>query len=321
MPQIILTCGPACEKPEILSRMASLATGFRLNIAHLSEENLQIWLQRLQDMRQQCGRNFTIFLDLQGAKVRIGEYRAVSALPEKVELFHGAVSDNSSMIPVTAASVFEQTRVDDRLLLNDGRVVLKIIEKGSEKMVAEVLRNGPLSSGKGLNSPDRVFELARVTENDRRAIAISRAIDNVAYAVSFVADGRESELFRSLTVDAPLIAKIERRHAMQNLEEIDKKFAGLWFCRGDLGAEAGLKELGRLQREFVEILPCLRNQALIAGEVLGSMISASLPSRAEIVQLYDAMHSGFAGFVLSDETACGRQIDAVVDFLDFWCKD
>jgi len=124
-----------------------------------------------------------------------------------------------------------------------------------------------------------------------------------------------------LTGSARLVAKIEQRAAMRHLAAIDVRFDEFWFCRGDLGAEVGLKELGFLQAQFVSAIPQFRRPALIAGEVLGSMVSNAYPSRAEVVQLYDVMQGGFAGIVLSDETACGSQVAAVVDFCRFWFFD
>jgi len=321
MNNLVLTCGPACENDELLLRMATLATGFRLNVAHLSFEKLTAWLDRLQSLRRQSGCNFLTVLDLQGAKVRIGQYPVVASLPERVELFRGEETERIDRIPVPAESVFAQTSAGDLLVLNDRRVILRVISKTDETLQAEVIKNGALSSGKGLNSPDRVFELARATEKDRGAIECSRAFDNIVYAVSFVADGQESEIFRPLVGNRRLIAKIEQRQAMQNLAQIDKNFDEIWFCRGDLGAEAGLKELGHLQQQFVAELPGLRKPALVAGEVLGSMVANAFPSRAEIVQLYDCGQAGFSGLVLSDETACGAQVSAVIDFLEYWLKE
>jgi len=300
--------------------MAAVADGFRLNVAHLNSDRLESWLDRLQKLRQQVGRELSIVLDLQGAKVRIGKYPAVSSLPSQVELFLGSSSERCERIPIPAESVFTRTSVGDQLFLNDRKVILRVVGKSSESMQVELVQNGALSSGKGVNSPDRVFELARVTEGDRLAVECSREIANVSYAVSFVADGSESLLFRQLIGSRRLIAKIEQRAALQHLMKISAQFDELWLCRGDLGAEAGLKELGRLQRQFVDVLPQLSKPALIAGEVLGSMVVNAFPSRAEVVQLYDAMQSGFSGLVLSDETACGSQVAAVVDFLEYWFK-
>ncbi len=129
-------------------------------------------------------------------------------------------------------------------------------------------------------------------------------------------------MFRPLVKQHKLIAKIEQVAAFKNLQSIANKFSSLWLCRGDLGAEAGLNMLGKLQSEFSKAMKHVDCPCLLAGEVLGSMVKMPRPSRAEIVQQYDALQSGFNGIVLSDETACGENLTAVVDFLaqhfGFW---
>ncbi|HNW36570.1 MAG TPA: pyruvate kinase, partial [Candidatus Ozemobacteraceae bacterium] len=115
-----------------------------------------------------------------------------------------------------------------------------------------------------------------------------------------------------------LIAKIERPAALEKAEAIDACFDELWLCRGDLGAEAELRDLGRLQAGFVAQFPRLRHPKILAGEVLGSMVTSSLPSRSEIVHLHDALAAGFDGIVLSDETASGSHVDDVISFLKYY---
>ncbi len=318
----VFTCGPASEAAATLSLIASRADALRLNIAHMTTEKLHQWLDRLIELRDRENFKFRIVLDLQGAKVRIGRLPEVASLPATIELFYGAVSDSPDMIPVPTLSVFEKTEVGDRLLLNDRRVILRVTGRAGERLQAAVEKNGSLSSGKGLNSPDRVFEMARVTEHDAAAIAMSKEIAELDYAVSFVADGSESRLFRPLVGPSHrLIAKIEQRAAFAHLTAIDGAFDEFWLCRGDLGAEAGLRKLGAWQADFIRMLPGLQKPCLLAGEVLGSMVTLPNPSRAEIVQLYDATQAGFAGFVLSDETACGTQIAAVMQFIDYFFAD
>ena len=318
----VFTCGPASEDAELLAKIAGSAGGLRLNIAHLTPDALKGWLDRLIGLRVAIGRQFRIVLDLQGAKVRVGHVPAVKALPEQVELFFGEKSEQAGSIPVPNRSVFAMTSPGDRLLLNDRRIVIAITGKSEDRLQGKVEQNGPLSSGKGINSPDRVFELARVMPSDALAVEMSRHIENLDYAVSFVADGREKLLFRPLTgPDHRLIAKIEQRAAFDHLDAIAAGFDELWLCRGDLGAEVGLKSLGIMQRRFIDAMPELQRPCLLAGEVLGSMVVMAQPSRAEIVQLYDAMRDGFAGFVLSDETACGAQIPAVLSFVNDFFAD
>lgn len=322
MKSLVFTCGPSSESDAILRQLAETATSLRLNVAHLTAEQLKNWLKRLVALRSLVGRDFRIALDLQGAKVRIGQFPEVLELPASVELFYGEHSSSPRRIPVPNNSVFANTSPGDRLLLNDSKVVIEITDKSEQLLQGRVEQNGPLSSGKGLNSPDRVFELARVMPGDAAAIEMSRHILDLDYAISFVADGHEYDLFRPLAGNGHrLIAKIEQRAAIERLKAIDASFDELWFCRGDLGAEVGLKELGVMQQRFVNAIAGLQHPCLLAGEVLGSMVSMPRPSRAEVVQLHDAMNSGFAGLVLSDETACGSHVAAVLNFVRFFFAD
>ena len=315
---LICTGGPACEDYSTLKKLALICSGFRLNSAHLSENQLSSWLQRLDKLRTETGKNFNIIIDLQGAKVRIGKVPTVASLPDIVKLFYGESSQEEGLIPVFEKEVFSQTEVNDRLLLNDRKVILKVLEKdkNNEFLIAEVEQNGPLSSEKGLNSPDRVFMFSRVTEKDKKAISVSKRFENVSYAISFVADGNEVNLFKPIIENHALIAKIEQCAAFNYLEKIYANFDQLWLCRGDLGAEAGIKKLGFLQEKFIKDSVAHGKRPVLAGEVLGSMVERRYPSRAEVVQLYNAINDGFSGIVLSDETAVGKNVQAVIDFLN-----
>ncbi|MEW6711068.1 MAG: pyruvate kinase [Candidatus Riflebacteria bacterium] len=314
--QIISTIGPSSLEPRNLALMSQHSTSIRINVAHLNQAGLVECLDLLDRQRRNSGRNFRIILDLQGAKVRIGRFPSVDQLDENLTIFLGDSSDDCRRIPVPNEKVFQQSSVGDRLLLNDRRVILEVKKQGLDFIEARVRQNGALSSFKGLNSPDRVFEMARVMPGDAAAIKAAAGFGNVSFAVSFVADGKEAGLFKPLTGNTLLIAKIEQVAAFDHLKEIAARFDELWLCRGDLGAEAGFARLGELQRRFVGGIHALEKPCLLAGEVLGSMTVLNQPSRAEIVQLSDALNDGFCGFVLSDETAVGKQVPAVFRFLE-----
>lgn len=314
--EFILTIGPVSEAPEHLDLLARVATRFRLNVAHLTPEKLDRLLRRIADRFTVWGKVIPVVLDLQGAKLRIGSYPSVSAPPTKVELVLALESADPAVIPVPHESVFRRTETGDLLVLNDRKVVLRVTGKPSaDRMFAETLQAGELGPAKGINSPDRVFELARIAPVDHTAIEIGNPFPFVEYAVSFVGDGTEAALFRPLTGDRRLIAKIERRAAFAAMPVIDRAFDEHWLCRGDLGAEVGLRELGAMQEAFIALLPSLLRPRILAGEVLGSMTAAPHPSRSEIVHLHDIERAGFDGIVLSDETACGRHLPDVVAFL------
>jgi len=319
--KVIFTTGPSSESVNILRQMATLpnaAVSFRINTSHTDILKLSDWLKVLSNLRNEIGNNFEIILDLQGAKARIGEYPACESLPTEVILFFGEKSSEIGRIPVPIKSVFSKTNVGDKLFINDQKVILSVEGKTSDTLFCKVDKNGCVAAYKGINSPDRVFEPARVTSKDKEAIETSQFIDNLSYAISFVGDGKEHEMFKPFTGNHRLIAKIEQLKAFEHLETIAVKFDELWLCRGDLGAEAGLKKLGSLQRKFVSKISSLKKPCILAGEVLGSTVWSSQPSRGEIVQLDNALHEGFSGFVLSDETACGSNVEALLNFLENW---
>lgn len=316
MNHFILTIGPASEAPEQLDLLARVATCFRLNVAHLTPEKLERILRQISERFTIWGKVIPVVLDLQGAKLRIGSYPAVSSPPAEVELVQAFESADPAVIPVPHESIFRQTNPGDLLLLNDRKVVLRVRSKpAADRMFAETLQGGELGPAKGINSPDHAFELARVAPVDFTAIEIGNRFPFVEYAVSFVGDGSEADLFRPLIDGRRLIAKIERRSAFGNMPAIDRAFDEHWLCRGDLGADVGLRELGAMQEAFVAMFPRLTKRKILAGEVLGSMITAPHPSRSEVVHLHDVQRAGFHGIVLSDETARGRYLAEVVSFL------
>jgi pyruvate kinase len=312
----VLTIGPASEDPANLFLLRGAATRFRLNTAHLSSERLTELLQRLSDATPPGTEPLPVILDLQGAKIRLGRCPHGTLPLGEITLHLREETDTLTDLPLPHPEVFQQTRVGDILFLNDRRVTLEITAKTDSTTLRAVCRHpGEIGPGKGVNSPHHAFVPARVTPGDQCAIAIGNRFPFVEYAVSFLATGAEADLFRPLTGDRRLIAKIERPLALGHLEGICTRFDEVWLCRGDLGAEVGWRGLGRAQAEFTDRIATLGKPALLAGGVLGSMVFAPHPSRSEVVHLHDALTAGFAGIVLSDETACGSRVTDVVAFL------
>ncbi len=316
-PEIVLTVGPASDSVEAVTAMIGVATRFRLNAGHLDPETLRKRLERFAECFGSAGVKVRpVVIDLQGGKLRIGKYPAVTAVPEVVELRLGTESEDPAVIPVPHESVFQALERGDPIHLNDGKVILKVDDThGKDRIRAIRVRNGELGPQKGLNCPTRDFTLERPPDRDLAAVKIGMEFPFVEFAVSFVTSGQESQLYRPLTSERRLIAKIERSRVFKSVPVLDGNFDELWLCRGDLGSEIPYRELGPLQAEFARMIPHLGKPRLLAGEVLGSMILSPVPSRSEIVHLHDILRSGFDGFVLSDETARGKHLNEVLEFL------
>lgn len=312
IPHIVATLGPASADPACIAALMQGAARLRLNASHLDAEGLRRWLQTVARLRDQHGLDTPVVIDLQGAKMRVGQLAARDRLPEQVELRLGAGPfENPAVVPVPHPRLFAALRPGEVLSLNDDRVQLRVTRVAPDRVAATVTRNGPLSARKGINRTAHPVGCQALTEADEAALAVGGAFDFVQFAFSFVHTGAEAALLRGRTA-ARLVAKIERPEALAHLEAIDRQFDEIWLCRGDLGAQAGLHRLGALQRQFTEAIPALRCPALLAGQVLEHMTRQPLPTRSEVAHLYDVARAGYAGVVLSDETAIGAHPARVV---------
>lgn len=305
------TLGPASEEEVVLRRLFDVSQRFRLNSSHLSGEALSHWLLRLQSLFTETGRTVPVVIDLQGAKMRIGRVPKVDFLPEVVRLVLQAAPDG---IPIPHPELFEALRPGETLTLNDARVRLVVESAEKSSCRCRVVHQGPLESHKGINRPDHPIPLKGLLPGDREAVEVGHRFPFVEFAFSFVHTGAEATLLRDVT-GRRLIAKVERPEAMQHLDDIAALFDEIWLCRGDLGAQAGLARLGRLQHDFTNRMPEFGVPCHLAGQVLEHMTHHPEPTRTEVVHLYDVERNGFGGIVLSDETAVGAYPIAVADYL------
>ena len=316
----VFTLGPASQDKTLIEYFCNIADRFRLNIAHLSLPELENRLSQLDNIFK-LHRKLPVVLDLQGAKMRIGKYPDREYLPAEVTLFLGDTTDNITKIPIPHPDLFKSLQIGDRISLNDAKIQLEIIEINQNSAEAKVITNGALSSHKGINRSNHPIPFTALVERDRTAIECGLKYDFVQFACSFVLDGKEAAYLRKWIGDRYLIAKLERPEAMLYLKEIDRNFDEIWFCRGDLGSQAGLKALGQLQADFIASFPQLAKPKFLAGQVLEYMTHFPQPTRSEVVHLYDMQKAGFDGIVLSDETAVGQYPDQVAEFLQEFFND
>jgi pyruvate kinase len=302
---VVFTLGPASESLQLITALYQKADRFRLNVSHLTLMELEVWLHKLSQLYKQQGHSLPVILDLQGAKMRIGKFPACTLYAHKVTLFLGQQSDSSKHIPVPYASFFEVLEPEDIISLNDAKVKLEIIKVDKDHAEAKVLINGPLDSFKGINRAIHPIPFTQVFEKDEQAITVGLRYTFTQFAYSFILDGKEAACLRPLIANKHLIAKIERPEAMAHLTMIAKYFDELWFCRGDMGSQVGLNQLGRIQETFIQDANRLKKPKFLAGQVFEHMTHFPEPTRSEVVHLYDVIKAGFDGIVLSDETAIG----------------
>jgi len=315
MLDIIATLGPASADETILREILDVAAAFRLNAAHLDPAALTAWLTRLASLFSAAGREVPVYVDLSGAKMRIGVYPASDTLPERIRFVSGTASLSAHDVPVPHPVFFEAIRRGDIVTLNDARLAVRILSHDTTSADGEVLRNGPLSSHKGINRVAHPLPYPRLSQADGAVLQAALAFPFTCVAFSFVVDGTEASLLRPVARNRRLAAKIERPEAFGHLENIADAFDEVWLCRGDLGAQAGLRVLGALQDRFVAFGRTQSKPYFLAGQVLEHMTHFPQPTRAEVVGLHAAARDGFAGIVLSDETAIGHDPRAVARFL------
>ena len=314
--EIIATLGPSSSQPDVWRAMLrSGATAFRLNTSHLNLPQLHDWLARLQPFLE--AQAIPLVLDLQGSKWRLGELQPVDLSDgQLVELSliegeeprqHGALA-----LPVPHADFFKAALLSDgEIVLNDAKVRLALERVEENWLLARTTQGGPLSARKGITFASSTFRTETLSEKDRAILEQTGSLGFVRCAFSYVKDAAEMARYRELTAGILehfpyLIAKLERGLAMQEAAQIAQFADELWVCRGDLGAELGLRAMAESVHRFSAQVRELPVPAIMAGQVLEHMTGHPTPTRSEACYLYDTLQAGYRGFVLSDETAVGR---------------
>lgn len=316
--EIIATLGPASNQPGCWQAMiAAGATSFRLNTSHLTMAGLWEWLDRLSPWMNQ-DRVSHLVLDLQGSKWRLGNFVAFDLVNgSQVQLVCAAESSHPGVLPVPHADFFSAAGASNgEIVLNDAKSRLRIEPGGqSDSLVARVETGGRISAHKGITLAESQFRQEALSEKDQAILNQTRALGWVRYAVSYVKDGPEMLRYRQWTGEpVHLSAKLERISAVRDVEAIAQSADGLWMCRGDLGAEAGLVGMAHEVAHFSARVNQLPVPSIMAGQVLEHLTEHPLPTRSEVCYLLDTLQKGYRGFVLSDETAIGRDPVGAVRF-------
>jgi pyruvate kinase len=308
--EIIATLGPSSDTTEDwASMLAAGVTGFRLNTSHLSLPQLNGWLDRLTPFLSKLEPRPALVLDLQGSEWRLGEFSPFKLIDgQRVELIQAAASKRRNVLPVPHPDFFKAAfESSDEVVLNDGRILLKVETGGQSSVNARIVIGGEISSHKGITFRSTRFRQESLSEKDRAIIEQTGSLGICRYAISYVKDAAEMAKYRKLLSPSTyLIAKLERDTAIDEAKEITHHADELWMCRSDLGAELGIKAMAEKVYWFSAEIRNYSVPVLMAGQVLEHMTRQPFPTRSEVCYLYDTLARGYRGFVLSDETAVGR---------------
>lgn len=292
---LVATLGPASLPfPEPIERAG--ASSFRLNGSHMSPRALA---QALETIR--AASSLPVVIDLQGAKMRFGFFESREV--RKGEAFTLAMDPQRGEIPLPHPEIFRAARPGLTLSCDDDRIHLRIDEVDKDHLIVTSLADATLRPRKGVNVVEHPVHLEDLTVMDGEQIEVALGFENISFACSFMRDGSEAEWIRSRAPGTPLVGKVERAEAIESLSSIAERVDAIWICRGDLGAQLGLVSMARWVSSFRPL--SLSVPTLIAGQVLEHLTDHANPTRSEVCHLHDLLQRGYAGVVLSDETAIG----------------
>jgi len=295
---ITVTLGPASD--DLLDQLIPAgASAFRLNTAHMSLERITVLTERIRSVDAEI----PIVFDLQGAKMRLGVFPP-TAVQKGEEVVFARDPFGIASIPVEHSEFYEQVAPGQIVSVDDDRLRFDVLWKDNGSALCRVLVDGLLKPRKGMNVTDHPVELRTLREFDQEVCRLAAQVKNAGCAVSFMKDGTEAEWVRELVPTSPVIAKIERAEAIENLGQITEQVESVWVCRGDLGAQIGLQGMAKWVSSFAP--DSMPRPVWMAGQVLEHLTGHPEPTRSEVCHLQDLVNRGYAGIVLSDETAIGR---------------
>ena len=308
--RILATLGPASSSPEMIAMLFEAgADAFRVNMSHGDQQSKVAVIAAIRDLERIYRRPTTILADLQGPKLRVGKFEGGRTLLEKGATFtldRDTTPGDSTRVELPHREIFEAIEVGARLLLDDGKLVLRVKAHDATTITTEVVVGGALSNSKGLNVPDVVLPMAALTEKDRSdlAFAVDQGVDWIA--LSFVQRPEDlAEARKLIGGKAALLAKIEKPQAIDRLEEIVEACDGVMVARGDLGVELPPESVPPLQKRIIEVSRRLGRPVVVATQMLESMITSPSPTRAEVSDVATAIYDGADAIMLSAESAAG----------------
>lgn len=313
--KIVATIGPASNSPDIIREMVRMGMSVaRLNFSHGSYEEHANMIYVLRSVSLELGSPITLLQDLQGPKIRVGN------LPNgQIEVKKGqwlklvpdnVIPDSEDTITIDYPYLAEEAEIGTQILLDDGLLEFKIVAIESQGVICEVIEGGILKNRKGVNLPSLNLRLPSMTEKDKKDLefGLSQGIDWVS--LSFVRKPEDiialkSFLAKHNALDTPVIAKIEKPQAIENLEAIVNQCDGIMVARGDLGVEMSPERVPFLQKQIISLCNQKSIPVITATQMLDSMIRNPRPTRAEASDVANAIFDGTDAVMLSGESAVG----------------
>ncbi len=308
--KIVATIGPATSNPDMIRKMFLAGVDvFRMNFSHGAQEDHAAVHAAIRALEKEVFRPIGILQDLQGPKIRVGTIKDghidVEA-GETVRFVTGGENGDRDAIPLPHPEIFASTAPGHRLLIDDGRLMLKVSGFDGDAIVADVVVGGAISNSKGVNVPDAVLELSPLTDKDRADLDFGLKLGIDWLALSFVQQPSDIMEARQIVGDkAGIMAKIEKPAALDRIDDIVALCDAIMVARGDLGVEIPPEQVPGRQKELIRACRLAAKPVIVATQMLDSMANAPAPTRAEASDVATAIYDGADAVMLSQESAIG----------------
>jgi pyruvate kinase len=310
---IVCTLGPATSSPEQITALVEAGMDVaRLNFSHGAHADHATAYRRVREASDSTGHAVAILADLQGPKIRLGTFADGPVMWETGSQVCVTVEDvvgTAERVSTTYKDLHNDVRLGDRLLVDDGKLALTVVSVKGPDVFCLVVEGGEVSNNKGLSLPGVAVSVPALSEKDEEDLRFALHLSVDFIALSFVRSPADVELVRDIMrqedIEVPVIAKLEKPEAVENLEAIADAFDGIMVARGDLGVELPLEQVPLVQKRAVQVARERGKPVIVATQMLESMITNSRPTRAEASDVANAVLDGADAVMLSGETSVG----------------
>jgi pyruvate kinase len=318
--KIVCTLGPAVESPEKVRELIAAGMNMaRLNLSHGSYEEHQGRLDRVRAAAKDSGKAIAVLVDLQGPKIRLARFENGPHELVRGDIFTITTDDvpgTKERVGTTYKGLPGDCKAGDRILIDDGKVTVEVVEVKGNDVVTKCIQPGFVSNNKGINLPGVAVSVPAMSEKDEDDLRWGLRAGADFIALSFVRNAADIKdvhaIMDEVGIRVPVIAKIEKPQAVANLVEIVEAFDGIMVARGDLGVELPIEDVPMVQKRCVELARDAAKPVIVATQMLDSMITNSSPTRAEATDCANAVLDGADALMLSGETSVGEfAIEAV----------
>lgn len=319
--KIVATLGPASNSKEMIKALFEAgADVFRFNFSHGSHADHQLRCNIVREIEVELGRPIAILADLQGPKLRVGQFsagRVILTAGQEFVLDSDSTPGDARRVCLPHPELFAVITAGQSLLLDDGKLRLQVMDSDGHSIRTQVIIGGPLSDRKGVNVPDAVLPIPALTEKDKRDLEFALNMGADWIALSFVQRPEDVAEAKTLVAGrAGVLSKLEKPAALDRLEEIVAVSDAIMVARGDLGVELPPERVPGVQKRILRVCRSHGKPIVIATQMLESMIAAPVPTRAEASDVASAIYDGADAVMLSAESASGAYPVAAVEIMD-----